>query len=82
MEEMQQYSFKFKYWRFSDAVAALDQLAFCDELYVEKATITERFRKVDGFREKYFLLSFTMRSSFNPDGTGLMKSVKRGILRD
>ena len=80
---MEQYSYKFKYWRFTDVVFALDQLGCCDDLYVEKVSIKECFKKdEDGLRMKYFLLTFTVRSRFDPEGTGLMKHVKSRMMRD
>lgn len=83
--EMNHFSFKLKYWRFSDAVGALDQLGCCDEVYVEKASIKESFRndKTTGLREKYFLLSVTVRSRLDSlEDRGLMKHVKATAIRD
>lgn len=37
--EMTHHNFKLEFWRFADAVSALDQLAACHEVYVEKVSI-------------------------------------------
>lgn len=82
MAEMRQYSFKFKYRRFSDAVFALAPLSYCDEVYVEDVSIKESLRISCGMREKYYLLTFTMRTRLDLENTRLMKLVKDRAMKD
>lgn len=82
--EMTHHNFKLEFWRFADAVSALDQLAACHEVYVEKVSIKEIFKKdtITQLKMKRFQCTVDLRTRLDLENTGLMKSVRSFAMKD